>query len=111
MISKNFINYFYFRENTKKLKQKNHSLSLIKLKDIRHLYKPYIPKIYKIDHNNKNNNKIVKKDLKYNLSEETIFGNLNYSFNVNIFFKNPNNSSTNKTKKFLIPITKYKSIK
>jgi hypothetical protein len=43
------------------------------LKDIRKLYKPYCPKILKDNHG-----------FKYNLSEESIFGNLHYSMNQDI---------------------------
>ena len=43
------------------------------LKDVRKLYKPYCPKILKDNHG-----------FKYNLSEESIFGNLHYSMNQDI---------------------------
>ena len=44
------------------------------MKNIKCIYESYIPKIIK------NNNN----DIKYNLSEENIFGNLNYSMNINL---------------------------
>ncbi len=43
------------------------------MKDIRKLYEPYCPKILKDNHG-----------FKYNISEESIFGNLYYSMNQDI---------------------------
>jgi hypothetical protein len=43
------------------------------MKDLRCIYRPYIPKIL-----------LNGKRLKYNLSDESIFGNLNYSIKPDI---------------------------
>ena len=43
------------------------------MKDIRCIYRPYIPKVL-----------LNGKRLKYNLSDESIFGNLNYSIKPDI---------------------------
>ena len=50
--------------------------SLCKMKDLRLLYPPYIPKIYS-----------DTKSMKYNISEENIFGNLNYSMSKDLLNK------------------------
>jgi NIMA (never in mitosis gene a)-related kinase len=50
--------------------------SLCKMKDLRLLYPPYIPKIYS-----------ESKSMKYNISEENIFGNLNYSISRDLLNK------------------------
>lgn len=83
------------------------------LKNVRYLYKYYIPTIIR------SNNGI-----KYNLSEENIFGNLNYSINKNLLSKNKmenvlSSINVNKQKKVdvrfrssnLVPIIKFKPCK
>ena len=80
------------------------------MKNIKCIYESYIPQIIR------NNNGI-----KYNLSEENIFGNLNYSMNKNLLkgktlevdslslHKNKNiSNSVNDYKPKLIPIIRYK---
>ena len=81
------------------------------MKNIKCIYESYIPKIIR------NNNGI-----KYNLSEENIFGNLNYSMNKNLLkgktieidsaslYKNNNllKGLINTKPSKLIPIMRYK---
>ena len=81
------------------------------MKNIKCIYEPYIPKIIK-----------TNKGIKYNLSEESIFGNLKYSMNKNLlkgktididsFSLYKNNAFSNGLINFkyskLIPIIRYK---
>ena len=78
------------------------------LKDLKKLYEPYYPKILKDNHG-----------FKYNLSEESIFGNLYYSMNqdflkgksvnLNSLSRNVNNfRSIERGPIKLIPILRYK---
>jgi len=60
-------------ENKKFIKSKSVNL----MKNLKYIYYSYIPKILR----NKN-------DIKYNLSQENIFGNLNYSMNTDILTGN-----------------------
>ena len=60
-------------ENIKFIKSKSVNL----MKNLKYIYDSYIPKILR----NKNN-------IKYNLSQENIFGNLNYSMNTDILTGN-----------------------
>jgi len=75
--------------------------NLNKMKDLRVIYQKYVPKI------------INEKKMKYSLSEESIFGNLNYNFNRKLFKANINNFSSlkdlnHKQKIKLIPIVRNK---
>ena len=80
------------------------------MKDVRKLYQPYYPQIFKDNHG-----------FKYNLSEESIFGNLYYSMNQDFLkgrsvdlrsisndknYTNFNNIKRGPIK--LIPILRYK---
>ena len=82
------------------------------MKDVRRLYQPYYPKILKDKDNH---------GFKYNLSEESIFGNLYYSMNLDFLkgksvdfnsfspnkkFEGFNNNQRGQVK--LIPIVRYK---
>jgi len=73
------------------------------LKNIKCLYESYIPKIIRHD-----------QGFRYNLSEENIFGNLNYSMNRNLLkgktieFKSLLNRGSNIKPPKLIPIIRYK---
>ena len=82
------------------------------MKDVRKLYQPYYPQILQ----NKDNH-----GFKYNLSEESIFGNLYYSMNLDFLkgksvdfnsfspikkFEGFNNNQRGQAK--LIPIVRYK---
>ena len=72
------------------------------MKDLRFIYKPYIPQILS-----------NQKTLKNNFSEKSIFGNLNYSFNQNLVKKPDTKSSSDLVmlklkKRKLIPIVKFK---
>lgn len=77
------------------------------MKDIRKLYEPYCPKILKDNHG-----------FKYNISEESIFGNLYYSMNQDFLkgkmanlSKIPINEELRGVQKKpmkLIPILRYK---
>ena len=82
------------------------------MKDVRKLYQPYYPKILQ----NKDNH-----GFKYNLSEESIFGNLYYSMNLDFLKgKSVDLNSFSPIKKYggfnnnqrgqvkLIPIVRYK---
>jgi hypothetical protein len=80
--------------------------SLCKMKDLRLLYPPYIPKIYS-----------DTKSMKYNISEENIFGNLNYSMSKDLLNKGKRGNDYSyishnispKTKQIkLIPILRFK---
>ena len=101
--------FFYYYRNEEKVERRPKQKSVNNLKDIRLLYKPYCPKILKDNHG-----------FKYNLSEESIFGNLHYSMNQNILKgKSFDYQSISKDKHFnyikniqkplkLIPILRYK---
>jgi len=73
------------------------------LKNIKCLYESYIPKIIRHD-----------QGFRYNLSEENIFGNLNYSMNRNLLkgktieFNSLLNRGSNIKPPKLIPIIRYK---
>lgn len=67
-----YINLLYFRDENKN-KKMNKSKSINLLKNIKIIYESYIPKIIRSNHG-----------FRYNLSEENIFGNLNYSMNKNL---------------------------
>ena len=89
-------------ENIKK-KAKIGSKSVNKMKDLKFIYKPYIPQILS-----------SQKTLKNNLSEKSIFGNLNYSINHNLLRGKPDTKSNSEVallkykKRKLIPIMKIK---
>ena len=80
------------------------------LKDPRKIYQSYCPKILIDD----------ERLIKYNFSEESIFGNLHYSMNMDLLKRNiknmnvkipMNNNSFNEYKKVpirLLPILKFK---
>ncbi len=80
------------------------------MKDIRKLYEPYCPKILKDNHG-----------FKYNISEESIFGNLYYSMNqdflkgkmTNLLLndKYTNMRGVQRKPLKLIPILRYKNKK
>ena len=71
------------------------------MKDLRCIYQPYIPKILLED-----------KKLRYNFSEESIFGNLNYSMKPDVIESINNRENLNFSAKIrplkLIPITRVK---
>ena len=73
------------------------------MKNIKYLYESYIPKIIRYD-----------KGFRYNLSEENIFGNLNYSMNRNLLkgktieFNSLIKGGSNIKPPKLIPIMRYK---
>ena len=73
------------------------------MKNIKSLYEPYIPKIIRQD-----------QGFRYNLSEENIFGNLNYSMNKNLLrgktieFNSLLNGGSSLKPPKLIPIIRYK---
>lgn len=99
---------FYFRDEEKE-QNKNKPKSINNLKDIRKLYQPYYPKILR-DSNG----------FKYNLSEESIFGNLYYSMNPDLLqgktkeyhsISNDKNYNIHRGPKKLIPIMRYKKEK
>ena len=113
MKSKKIINIIllliYIFRDEEKVESRLQSKSINNLKDIRKLYKPYCPKILK-DSNG----------FKYNLNEESIFGNLYYSMNqdflkgksvdykTNVFGNNYTNFKNNSKPIKLIPILRYK---
>ena len=85
----------------KNLNKKLNTKSLTKMKNLRCIYQPYIPKVLQ-----------EEKSMKYNLSEESIFGNLNYPINPEVI-ENINNKeiyhfSTKFRPNKLIPITRIK---
>lgn len=79
--------------------KKQTAVSMNKYKDLKFIYRPYVPQILQ-----------NAKQLKNNKSDKLIFGNLNYSFNQNLLEQ----KSTIETKKHshkrkkLIPILKIK---
>ena len=96
------INTIIEEEDEIKKRHRNNSRSVNKMKDLRFIYKPYIPQILS-----------NQKTLKNNLSEKSIFGNLNYSFNQNLVKKPDTKSSSDLVmlklkKRKLIPIVKFK---
>ena len=96
------INTIIEEEEEIKKRHRINSRSVNKMKDLRFIYKPYIPQILS-----------NQKTLKNNLSEKSIFGNLNYSFNQNLIKKPDTKSSSDIVmlklkKRKLIPIVKFK---
>ena len=96
------INTIIEEEEEIKKRHRINSRSVNKMKDLRFIYKPYIPQILS-----------DQKTLKNNLSEKSIFGNLNYSFNQNLIKKPDTKSSSDIVmlklkKRKLIPIVKFK---
>ena len=65
------------------LKEKNKSISM--MKDLKKIYQSYCPKIF-------NNEEPL---IKYNFSEESIFGNLHYSMNRDLLKRNIKNMNLN----------------
>ena len=96
------INTIIEEEEEIKKRHRINSRSVNKMKDLRFIYKPYIPQILS-----------NQRTLKNNLSEKSIFGNLNYSFNQNLIKKPDTKSSSDIVmlklkKRKLIPIVKFK---
>ena len=102
------INIFYRDEE--KVESRTKQRSVNNLKDVRKLYQAYCPKILKDNHG-----------FKYNLSEESIFGNLYYSMNQDflkgrsanfnsISHDNFTNFNNIKRPLKLIPILRYKKV-
>ena len=108
-ISFNKYYIFYFRDEEKE-QNRNQAKSINMMKDVRKLYQPYYPKILR-DSNG----------FKYNLSEESIFGNLYYSMNPDLLngktkeyhsiSTDKNYSNIQRGPKKLIPILRYKKAK
>lgn len=110
-ISFNKYYIFYFRDEEKE-QNRNKPKSINMMKDVRKLYQPYYPKILRDSNSN---------GFKYNLSEESIFGNLYYSMNTDLLKGKPkeyhsistdkNYSNIQRGPKKLIPILRYKKAK
>ena len=91
----------YNDNHDKNLNKKLNTRSLTKMKNLRCIYQPYVPKVLQ-----------EERAMKYNLSEESIFGNLNYSMNPEVIDNINNKELFNYGAKFrpknLIPITRVK---
>ena len=104
------------KENEGMIMKRNMSVSVNKYKDLKYIYRPYIPQILKNNNNNNNNNSNnnTSKTLKQNKSDISIFGNLNYSYNFRLMnysyeHKNADTKQTmHKQRKKLIPILRIK---
>jgi hypothetical protein len=96
------------KENEGMMMKRNMSVSVNKYKDLKYIYRPYIPQILK----NSNN---TSKTLQQNKSDISIFGNLNYSYNFKLMnysyeHKNADIKQTmhKQQRKKLIPILRIK---
>ena len=100
---------FIFYRDEEKVESRNKPKSINMMKDVRKLYQHYCPQILKDNHG-----------FKYNLSEESIFGNLYYSMNQDFLkgksvdyqsipnYRNYSNYRRGPVK--LIPILRFKKV-